>query len=115
MFIWGQVESLSSNNEAFSLIETMLALAIFCMIFLTLLPMTNELYQQMENRKMSYHAMTVNYEGVILHISEQKIMKGKKIIEGIRYDWHIKDDHICSNYSRFNEKRSSCVKFEFKK
>lgn len=112
MFTWDQDGSPLNNKRAFSLVETMLALAIFCMIFLTLLPMTNELYQQMEQRKMSYHAMTVNYEGVILHNSEKKRMSGMKNIDGIRYDWIITNDKICSSYKRFNEKRNRCVKLE---
>lgn len=100
-----------SNEVAFSLVETMLGLAIFCMIFLTLLPMTSELYEQMEKRKMSYHAMTVNYDAIILSRNNRQLKEGFLIIEGVRYDWKITNHNICSSYIEFDEKRRSCVTF----
>ncbi|MBQ0137707.1 MAG: type II secretion system protein [Kurthia sp.] len=111
MSILVQEESQLNKEKGFSLIETMLALAIFSMIFLTLLPMTSELYEQMEKRKMSYHAMTVNYDATIRHKNNPNQTEGFTLIDSVRYDWEIVNDQVCSSYTEFNEKRRSCVAY----
>lgn len=100
------------NNQGFSLAETMLALSIFVIIFLTLIPMTLYLYENIEKSKKRLHAMISNYDGTILHSNDSSKISGFFIVEGVKYHWEIKDDKICTTYAEEVKVRTSCVQYK---
>lgn len=100
------------DNEGFSLAETILALSIFVVIFLTLIPMTLYLYENMEKSKKRLHAMISNYDGTIVHTNNPSRNHGDFIVDGVKYHWQIKGDTICSTYFEGERVRSSCVQYK---
>lgn len=100
------------TNRGFSLAETMLALSIFVVIFLTLIPMTLYLYDNIEKSKKSLHAMISNYDGTIIHNNSPSIINGEFIVDGIKYHWIIKDQTICTSYFEGEKVKSSCVQYK---
>lgn len=114
MFILVQEEFILNNQGGFSLIETMLGLAIFCMIFITLIPMTVELYDKAEKRKQSLHAMTINYEATVIHFTNPQLVNGEVELEGQIYHWKIEKDKVCTVYNEKREMRRSCVAYKNK-
>lgn len=102
----------NKNNRGFSLAETMLALSIFVVIFLTLIPMTLYLYENIENSKKRLHAMISNYDGTIIHNNIPSKFSGDFIVDGIKYHWKIKDQTICSSYVEGEKVKSSCVQYK---
>lgn len=107
-------ESILNRQSGFSLIETMLGLAIFCMIFITLIPMTTELYEKAEKRKQSLHAMTVNYEATVIHYTNPQTTNGEIGLDGNTYRWKIEGKKVCTDYNEKQEMRRSCVVYKNK-
>ncbi len=112
MFIWGRAVSRSNNQNGFSMMETMLALFFFSCIFLTIIPMTNDLYDQMQKRRMSLHAMHVNYEATKIYLKNPHQVQGEIQVDRSFYQWTIAAQQVCTTYLYKEERKSSCVKYK---
>lgn len=110
--IWAQVEFMFKNNAGMALAEAMLAISIVSVIFLTCIPLTFYLYENMEKSKQRLHAMIANYDGTVINYNHPSITEGEFVVEGITYYWQIRAGEICSSY-RFQKKEwQSCVAYE---
>lgn len=110
----GLDESTLNKQSGFSLTETMLGVAIFCMIFITLIPMTTDLYDKAERRKQNLHAMTVNYEATVVHYTKPQIVEGDLKLDGRTYRWKVEGNRVCTVYNEKQETRRSCVRYKNK-
>lgn len=90
----------------------MLAISIFSIIFILIIPMTMHLYENIEKSKKRLHAMITNYDGTIINYNNPLIVNGEFIIEGTTYRWQIKGGAICSSYELQGENWHSCVTYK---
>lgn len=74
--------------------------------------MTNDLYDQMQQRRMRLYAMHVNYEATKRHQQNPQNNKGSIEMEGINYSFEVDTKQVCTSYMYKEELERSCVKYK---
>lgn len=96
------------NEHGISQIETILALVIFFLISLTLLPVSYSLQSSLQRQVLSYHASEVAYNGANI-VKNYGQAQGVQIIDQTTYTWSYDAHRICVTYQFEQESYEQCI------
>lgn len=97
------------KNKGFTLVESLLGLTMFLMIFSTLIPVVQTMYRNIEIKKVKLHAMISNLDAVIEHSNNPDLVEGVFYIDGRKYEWFIDQEQVCTNYEIEGAGKTKCV------
>lgn len=97
------------KDNGFTLVESILGLTMFFVIFSTLIPIVHTMYRNIENKKVQLHAMISNLDAVIEHQNDSSKLNGMFLIENRRYSWYLSENRICTHYEIEGIGKTTCV------
>ena len=96
------------NERGVTLLETILSIAILLLLAITLLPLANHLQGQLFDKKVTYRASEVAFNG-IKEVMLTGVTQGSRTIEGVEYRWYYHDDEICVEYTNLKGPQLTCT------
>lgn len=105
----GKVECHLINNHGFSFVETILTVSILCLLFGTLLPLTNQMMVHLAEKKTSmYVALTKNEAATSIMNGH---LDGVVVLDGQHYSWVWNQSILCVEYEFLGNRTESCDAF----
>lgn len=96
------------NEHGFSLVETILSVAIMMLLCGTLIPVSYTMKTNLYHKKLEVFATETAYEGLkIYHVKQ--IHEGTKVIEGVVYHWTFDGQQVCVTFENTKEDRQKCI------
>lgn len=100
------------KDRGFTLVESLLGLTMFFVIFSTLIPVVHTMYRNIEVKKVQLHAMISNLDAVIEHYNDPEKDSGFYIIDKRQYSWVLNENRVCTNYEIEGITNTKCVKIK---
>lgn len=108
MFILKGEERESLNNRGTSFVEACLCLFILLTIVGSIIPLSYQLRETLQDHKLKYHASEVALDAAKIIKTTGKT-NGSKTIDEVKYDWYYNGDEICVSYKKIKEIEKKCI------
>ncbi|WP_019414938.1 hypothetical protein [Paenisporosarcina sp. TG20] len=94
------------NEQGFSFVESILTVSIIFLLFGSLIPFTNHMKLQLEEKRIALHiAITKNQASTSIKNGH---LFGEVILNDVKYSWEWNFPTLCVKYIFFEESNESC-------